>query len=154
MESIEAKGAIPKEAYKYREVLEEHYKLWEQSALTAFQRDLSALSAKRNPLNMEPFLRCLPIKDYITIIIEEAKIIAQGSETYSPTVNMLYKDLGAKVYNKYLVLLKEKSGVLDKIKDVHNNYCTHYAALHPELNTLPNKENKVNSRQVSITNIK
>lgn len=89
--------------------------MWQKAALTAFNRDLTTLTAQRSPLNYEMYMRCLPAKDFVTIIIDEAKKMAEGSETYSPTVNHLYKDLGNKVYARYKVLRKQKTGVLDKV---------------------------------------
>lgn len=90
--------------------------IWKEEALTAFNRDLNALTAKRGCLTLEPYMRSIPVKDFITIIIEEAVKIAQGSETYSPTVHQLYKDLGGKVYQRFRMLQKQKCGVLDKVQ--------------------------------------
>lgn len=122
--------------------------MWENEATQAFNRDLSVLAAKRNPLNMEPFLRCIPIKDFVSIIVEEAKKISEGSETYSPSVTMLYGNLGNKVYARYKVLNKEKTGVLKKIQEIHSLYCQQYVRLHPELDILPSGELEVNMRQI------
>lgn len=116
MRSIESKSNPTEEVLYYRKVFDEHVALWEKAAMEAFNRDLAALSAQRNALSMEPYMRCIPAKDFVNIIVEEAKKIALGSETYSPTVNLLYKDLGTKVYARYKVLKKQKSGVLDKVR--------------------------------------
>lgn len=148
MKSIENKGPISDEVRRYRKILEEHYAMWEKEATIAFIRDLSALSAKRSALNMEPYLRCIPIKDFVFIIVEEARKMSQGSETYSPTVSMLYRELGNKVYARYRVINKEKTGVLKKICHIHTTYCKEYAALHPKLDVLPKGEVKTNTRQV------
>nr|CAI5825022.1 unnamed protein product [Callosobruchus analis] len=98
IKSIESRGPISDEVKRYRQTLEQHYKMWEKAALTAFLRDLSTLSAQRSVMSMEPYLRSIPVKDFVTIIVEEAKRMAQNSETYSPTVKMLYKELGGRVY--------------------------------------------------------
>lgn len=116
MRSIESKAEPTKDVLYYRKVFDEHVELWEKDALKAFSRDLAALSAQRNVLSMEPYMRCIPAKDFVKIIVEEAKKITLGSETYSPTVNLLYKDLGNKVYARYKVLRRQKNGVLDKVK--------------------------------------
>lgn len=115
VKSIESKAKPTEEVLYYRKVFDEHIQLWEKAALEAFNRDLAALSAQRNALSMEPYMRCIPAKDFVKVIVEEAKKIALGSETYSPTVNLLYKDLGHKVYARYKVLRKQKSGALDKV---------------------------------------
>lgn len=115
IKSVETKGPVLEEVVKYRNIFIEHIELWEKSASEAFNRDLATLSAKRSPLNLEPYMRSIPTKDFVRIIVEEAKKLAQGSETYSPTVNLLNKDLGMKVYARYKVLRKQKTGVLDKV---------------------------------------
>lgn len=148
MKSIENKSSVSEEVLRYRKILEDHYVMWEKEATNAFNRDLLALSAKRSAFNMEPFLRCIPVKDFVSIIVEEAKKMSQGSETYSPTVTMLYRELGHKVYARYRVLNKEKTGVLNKIYQIHTSYCREYSALHPELDVLPSSELKINTRQL------
>ncbi|CAH0564781.1 unnamed protein product [Brassicogethes aeneus] len=147
IKSIESKGAPSEDVKRYRELLQEHYKTWEESAHVAFVRDLGALTAQKSSLNHEVYLRCIPIKDYVTVIVDEAKKLAQGSETYSPTVNMLYRDLGHKVYARYKVLKKQKTGVLDKIVKIHSKYCTEYACEHPEMSVLPEEDVLLNPRQ-------
>lgn len=100
---------------KYRKSFDTLLNVWREEALTAFNRDLNALTARRGSLTLEPYMRCIPVKDFITIIVEEAIKIAQGSETYSPTVHQLYRDLGYKVYEKFRILRKQKCGVLEKV---------------------------------------
>lgn len=147
IKSIEARSESTEEIKEYRKVLSEHYKMWEESAQTAFVRDLSTLTAQRSAISFEPYMRSIPVKEFVTIIVDEAIKLAQGSETYSPTVHMLHRSLGNRVYAKYMVLRKQKTGVLDKIKTIHNKYCEQYATNHPKLDILPNEEILINSRQ-------
>lgn len=96
--------------------VEDHIKIWEKAALEGFNRDLATLTARRSALSLEPYLRSIPAKDFVQIIVDEAKKIGQGSETYSPTCQQLYKELGLKVYSRYKVLRKQKLAVLDKVR--------------------------------------
>lgn len=138
---------ITDDVLKVRKMLSEHYKNWEETATKAFIRDLSALTAQRNPLSDEPFMRCIPVKDFVTIIVDEAKKLSEGSETFSPIMSILHREIGRKVYMRYLLLRKQKSGVLDKITEIHSKYCTLYADEHQQLDVLPSNCNFVNSRQ-------
>ncbi|KAJ8923365.1 hypothetical protein NQ315_001923 [Exocentrus adspersus] len=147
VESIECRGKPSEEVLRHRETLGNLYKMWEDAASAAFNRDLATLTAQKSVLNFEPYMRCIPVKDFVTIIVEEAKKIAQGSETYSPTVSMLYRDMGAKVYARYKILRKQKTNVLNKITDIHFKYCNDYVASHQELDVLPKQEVYLNSRQ-------
>ncbi|KAL3272879.1 hypothetical protein HHI36_014339 [Cryptolaemus montrouzieri] len=147
VKNIEATEKPSAEVLQYRESLIDHYKVWTESATRAFNRDLFSLSARRGAMNNEVYLKCIPVEDYVKIIIDEAKKLAEGSETYSPTVNMLYRALGQKVYDRYKVLRKQDTGVLDKILSIHNTYCVHYAASHKKLDVLPTSGDNLNSRQ-------
>jgi DNA-directed RNA polymerase len=147
IKSIENKSPVTDEVLKYRESMNDHVKHWEETAAKAFNRDLSALAAQRSPLNYEPYMRSIPMKDFVTIIVNEAKQIAEGSETYSPTVNQLYRNLGYKVYMRYKMLRKQKTGVLDKVTTIHTKYCEEYAHQHAQLDVLPTKTEYLNPRQ-------
>ncbi|XP_018577460.1 DNA-directed RNA polymerase, mitochondrial [Anoplophora glabripennis] len=147
VKSIECRDTPSEEVLRYRQVLDNHYEMWAEAAQSAFNRDLATLTAHRSALNFEPYMRCIPLKDYIDIIIDEAKKIAQGSETYSPTVNMLHRDMGSKVYARYKILRKQKTDVLSKITKIHSQYCRDYAASHSNLDVLPTQEVYMNPRQ-------
>ncbi|EFA08534.1 DNA-directed RNA polymerase, mitochondrial [Tribolium castaneum] len=147
VKSIENRGKVSDEVTKYREIMNQHIRDWEETAAKAFNRDLSALAAQKSPLNPEIYMRSIPLKDFVTILVNEAKQIAEGSETYSPTVNQLYRDLGSKVYARYKILRKQKTGVLDKVQSIHSRYCQSYAHQHEELGVLPETVHHVNPRQ-------
>ncbi|XP_050301469.1 DNA-directed RNA polymerase, mitochondrial isoform X2 [Anthonomus grandis grandis] len=158
IKSVDIKNPPPDVDY-YRQTLKEHYEMWTETVQVAFQRDLAALTAQRGALNfLEPYLRCIPMKDMVELIVQEAERLAHGSETYSPQVPLLNKMLGAKVYARYQVLRKQKTGVMDKMLSVHSKYCQHYAASHTELESLPTSENRFNSRiqwqHLELQNIK
>ncbi|KAF5270657.1 hypothetical protein FQA39_LY01395 [Lamprigera yunnana] len=148
IKSVETKEGITEDTLKYRKAFDEMVKDWENAALLGFNRDLMTLSARRNFLSLEPFLRLLPAKDFVQIIIEEAKKMAEGSETYSPTCNQLYKDLGMKVYLRYQILRKQKTGTIEKMIKVHTEYCKHYSLFHKQLDVLPISNIKKNPRQI------
>ncbi|KAL1494494.1 hypothetical protein ABEB36_010085 [Hypothenemus hampei] len=146
IKSIERKDAPDKETIHYRETLNDHYKLWSEAAFEAFIRDLSTVAAQRSAFNLEPYLRSIPVKDIVEIIVQEATKMAQSSETYSPEVYLLYKMLGSKVYNRYRVICKEKTGVLDKTLSIHKKFCENYAVAHTELDCVPDQEQHMNLR--------
>lgn len=115
MKSIAAKPNPTPEIIKYRESLDALLKTWSQTALEAFNRDLKTLTARKGAITLEPYMRSIPVKDFISIIVDEALKIAQGSETYSPTVNQLHRELGQKVYARFKILQKQETGILDKV---------------------------------------
>lgn len=122
IKSIENVGPTGNEVNFFRAALNDHYKLWAEAAQAAFHRDLAVLTARKGALNFEPFLRAVPVKDMVEIIVQEATKIAQGSETYSPESGILYITLGRKVHERYRVLRKEKTGVLTKVKGLFDAF--------------------------------
>lgn len=64
------------------------------------------------------------------MIFNEVRRLAEGSETYSPTINQLYRELGSRVYARYLVQRKIRDGVLKKVCNVQEMYCNWYAEHH------------------------
>ncbi|XP_044758322.1 DNA-directed RNA polymerase, mitochondrial [Coccinella septempunctata] len=145
--NIEAVEAPTEETLRCRKYLEELHKSWTVAATESFKKNLWCLMNQRGNLNYDIYLKCIPMEDFITIIVEEAKKLSQGSETYSPTVNMLYRDLGNQVYRRYLVLRRKNTGVLDKILSIHKEYCDHYASSHKNLAVLPTNVDNLNPRQ-------
>lgn len=116
VESIESVPNPTPELLHYRQVFDEHLEMWKEAAAASFNRDLAALTAKRSAVSLEVYMRSIPAKDFVNIIVEEAKKIAQGSESYSPSVQQLHRMLGAKVYVQYLVMRKQKTGTLKKVR--------------------------------------
>ncbi|XP_066246589.1 DNA-directed RNA polymerase, mitochondrial [Euwallacea similis] len=137
IKSIETKDEPSSDVIYYRLRLEEHYKSWAESTQEAFKRDLASVSAKKHALTLEPYLRCVPSSDIVEIIVQEAKRIAQGSETYSPEVHLLHKMLGAKLYMRYKIVRKQKTGVLDQTMEIHKKYCQNYATSFTKLEDVP-----------------
>lgn len=48
------------------------------------------------------YLKTLDTSQYADILIKEIYKLAEGSETFSPTVGQLYKELGQKVQQRYV----------------------------------------------------
>lgn len=76
---------------------------WKETVHNAITRELESIRAQHNYLksyrnvNIYPYLRVLNTEQYVDIIIQEVRKLAEGSETFSPTVNMLYRHLANQV---------------------------------------------------------
>lgn len=117
MKNIEAKAKPSLETIRCRQYLEELHKSWRVAATEGFKRNLWGLMHQKGNLNQDIYLKCIPIEDFVSIIVNEAKKLSQGSETFSPTVAMLYNELGSQVYRRYLVLKRKNTEVLDKVRN-------------------------------------
>lgn len=69
-------------------------------------------------------------KFIVTIIyifwFQEIRKLAEGSETYSPSVSQLYRELGTKVLSRYQVLYKKEKGILEKVRQLYDDYLEWY----------------------------
>lgn len=57
---------------------------------------------------------------------QEVRKLAEGSETYSPSMVHLHKELGARVLARYEILHKKQSGILDKVDSLYQEYIKWY----------------------------
>lgn len=78
---------------------------WRVQINTAIIRDLNTLRAQirykpNNFMNYYTYLKALDTSIYTDILIKEIYKLAEGSETFSPTVGQLYKELGQKVQQR------------------------------------------------------
>lgn len=111
-----------------REKLDELQKSWLETLVSSFNRDLDTLvnrehSKARGIQNLLPYLRALEMEEYATIVLREIRYLAEGSETYSPSVNQLYRNIGNKVQLRYHMEHKKRSGVLQKTGEIYGIYC-------------------------------
>lgn len=116
-----------------RSKLEELQKSWHDTIVASFNRDYNSLrqrehSKGRGNQNLLPYLRALEVEDYASIVLREIRTLAEGSESYSPTVVQLYKALGMRVQTKYQIEDKKRNGILQKTGEIFGNYSEILAA--------------------------
>lgn len=116
-----------------RAKIDELQKNWSDTIIMAFHRDLNTLrnheaSRAKGNQNLLPYLRALEMEDYAKIILREIRFLAEGSETYSPTVVQLYRALGNRVQLSYQMEHKKRNGILQKTGEIYGNFCETLAA--------------------------
>jgi DNA-directed RNA polymerase, mitochondrial len=73
---------------------------WRQQIIAAYNRDIYTLRCQTKTVrsvNLLPYLRALDVEQYAEIVLREIQTLSAGSDTYTPTVAQLYRDLGRKV---------------------------------------------------------
>lgn len=111
-----------------RTKLKELEQNWRKHISAAIVRDLNTLRAQvrfkpHGYMNFYTYLKVLDTSHFTDILIKEIYKLADGSETFSPTVGQLYKELGQKVQHCYQIELKKHNGTLEKIGDIYSSYC-------------------------------
>ncbi|XP_055642292.1 DNA-directed RNA polymerase, mitochondrial [Toxorhynchites rutilus septentrionalis] len=112
----------------YRKELEEIRKVWTRQIAAAFHRDVNTLKAvtesrSNRSINLFPYLRALTVAQYTEILLDEAQMLLEGSDTFSMIVSHLHRELGRKVESCYHVEQKRANGVLDKTWEIYSLYC-------------------------------
>ncbi|XP_045500469.1 DNA-directed RNA polymerase, mitochondrial isoform X2 [Colias croceus] len=147
VQNISIKDDEPTTVRVYRELLSEAENEWRGVIKEAFIRNLSTLKSRSNAshsaITLYPYLKVLEVDEFVEIVMNEITKLVDGSETYSPTLKLLQRDLGVQVYNKYQIEQFKKNGVLQKIENVYEKYCKWYLERHP----LDDTGRPYNSRQ-------
>ncbi|XP_001356998.3 DNA-directed RNA polymerase, mitochondrial [Drosophila pseudoobscura] len=115
-------------ADKCRERLKELEQSWRKQISTAIVRDLNTLRAQvrfkpHGYMNYYTYLKSLDTAHFADILIKELYKLGEGSETFSPTVGQLYKELGEKVQQRYQIEQKKHNGTLEKVGEIYSSYC-------------------------------
>ncbi|KAG4077220.1 hypothetical protein HA402_005275 [Bradysia odoriphaga] len=111
----------------YRSKIEELHKIWHAAMCKGFVREITSLGFKercnnRYAINIIPYLRLFPVEKYVDILMDEIQMVAKGSETFSESANQLYARVGRKVENRHFMESKMRNGVLDKTKEIYEQY--------------------------------
>ncbi|KAG4072661.1 hypothetical protein HA402_004750 [Bradysia odoriphaga] len=111
----------------YRSKIEELHKTWHAAMCKGFDRDLSALGFRsqcknRYAINIIPYLRLFPEEKYVDILMDDIRLLAEGSETFSESIKVLYVRIGRKVQDRHFMERKIHNGVLDKTKEIYEQY--------------------------------
>ncbi|XP_072944627.1 DNA-directed RNA polymerase, mitochondrial [Epargyreus clarus] len=120
---------------KYREKLQETESEWRTVIKEAFIRNLSTLrsrsSASHTAITLYPYLKVLDADQFVELMMIEIRKLIDGSESYSPTLKLLQRDLGTQVYQKYQIKQRRSNGVLAKLERVYEQYLQWYLAREP-----------------------
>jgi len=68
----------------------------------------------------------IQVNDYVDLLLMEIRKIADGSETYSPSLRVMQKELGMKVYSRCLIKNMKNNGTYDKLVILYKEYCDWY----------------------------
>ncbi|KAH9639621.1 hypothetical protein HF086_010028 [Spodoptera exigua] len=117
-----------------RKKLAETEKEWRSVIKESFIRNLGTLksqsSASHTAITLYPYLKVLEVDQFVDLIMGELTKLVDGSETYSPTLKLLQRDLGTQVYQKYQIEQYRRNGILQKIERVYEKYCEWYVNRH------------------------
>ncbi|XP_030382801.1 DNA-directed RNA polymerase, mitochondrial isoform X2 [Scaptodrosophila lebanonensis] len=111
-----------------RDKLKELEQNWRKQISAAIVRDLNTMRAQvrfkpHGFMNYYTYLKSLDTSHFVDILVKEIYKLAEGSETFSPTVGQLHKELGQKVQQRFQIEQKKGNGTLEKVGEIYSAYC-------------------------------
>ncbi|NWZ96314.1 RPOM protein, partial [Nesospiza acunhae] len=121
IESVEAAKPLTPQAIKARELLGTLRSQWRDVILQALQNSKRNMArpkrlSKYNVLY--PYLCLLPDEEYVDIMLQILNDLSPQGESLA----VLARELGSKVYDRYIIQRKLGSGQLEKVQQIYENY--------------------------------
>ncbi|XP_055563148.1 DNA-directed RNA polymerase, mitochondrial isoform X1 [Falco cherrug] len=121
IESVESTKPLTPKAIKAREVLATLRSQWHDSILQALQKSKHSMSNLKSVSGyniLYPYLCLLPDEEYVGIMLQILNSLSPQGES----LTVLARDLGSKVYNRYVTQRKLHSCQLEKVQEVYEEY--------------------------------
>lgn len=149
--NIEVDGKPNKQILHFRKKLAEVEDEWRAHIKEAFLRNRASLKSQshvsRRAIVLYPYLNALPVEQFVELILNEIRSLADGSESYSDSLKKMQLNLGQRVYERYQIKRKEGNGFMTKTLEIYDNYCEWYLKRLKKDNNLDNCDQQYNFRQ-------
>ncbi|KAK2167285.1 hypothetical protein LSH36_30g07019 [Paralvinella palmiformis] len=130
VESIEPSITVTSHVKKARKLLDMTREKWRTVLRQGFQQSAEQLEQKKQDdghlPDLVPFLRIFPVRIYVDIMMQEITMICQEMQSYSPPLVLIHKRLGQNVFNKLLLIVKQKQNHVQKVANLYDEYIEHY----------------------------
>ncbi|NXA55680.1 RPOM protein, partial [Nothocercus julius] len=120
VKSVEAIKPMTPQAIKARELLASLRSQWHDSILQALQKSKHSMSkaSMSGSKMLYPYLCLLPDEEYVSIMMEVINTLSPQGVSLA----FLARELGSKIYNRYITHRKMRSGQLKKVQKVYEDY--------------------------------
>ncbi|NXR49090.1 RPOM protein, partial [Hippolais icterina] len=121
IESVEATKPLTPQAIKARELLGTLRSQWHDAILQALQNSKRSMARPKRMSKysiLYPYLCLLPDEEYVDIMMQILNDLSPQGESLA----VLARELGSKVYDRYIIQRKVRSCQLEKVQEVYENY--------------------------------
>uniref|UniRef100_A0A8C3LJ79 DNA-directed RNA polymerase n=1 Tax=Chrysolophus pictus TaxID=9089 RepID=A0A8C3LJ79_CHRPC len=121
IESVESTKPLTPQAIKARQQLVSFRSQWRDAILQALQKskhNMSQVKTMSGHSVLYPYLCLLPDEEYVDIMMQTLNSLSPQGESLA----VLARELGSKVYNRYLTQRKLHSGQLKKVQEIYEKY--------------------------------
>ncbi|XP_058714351.1 DNA-directed RNA polymerase, mitochondrial [Poecile atricapillus] len=121
IESVEAAKPLTPQAIKARKLLGTLRSQWHGAILQALQNSKRSMARPRRLSKyniLYPYLCLLPDEEYVDIMMQVLNDLSPQGESLA----VLARELGTKVYDRYIIQRKLRSRQLEKVQEIYENY--------------------------------
>ncbi|KAM6041424.1 DNA-directed RNA polymerase, mitochondrial isoform 2-T2 [Chlamydotis macqueenii] len=121
IESVESTKPLTPQAIKARKLLDTLRSRWHDSILQALQKSKHSMSKLKTVSGyniLYPYLCLLPDEEYVAIMLQILNTLSPQGESLA----VLARELGSKVYNRYVTQRKLRSLQLEKVREIYEDY--------------------------------
>ncbi|NXH68126.1 RPOM protein, partial [Hydrobates tethys] len=121
IESVESTKPLTPQAIKARKLLATLRSQWHASILQALKKSKHSMSKAKTASGyniLYPYLCLLPDEEYVAIMLQILNTLSPQGESLA----VLARELGSKVYNRYITQRKLRSRQLEKVQEVYEDY--------------------------------
>ncbi|NXS51508.1 RPOM protein, partial [Brachypteracias leptosomus] len=121
IESVESTKPLTPRATKARKLLGTLRSQWHSSILQALQKSKNRMSKLKTSSGyniLYPYLCLLPDEEYVGIMLQILNTLSPQGESLA----VLARELGSKVYNRYVTERKQRSRQLEKVQEIYGDY--------------------------------
>ncbi|XP_053906418.1 DNA-directed RNA polymerase, mitochondrial [Cuculus canorus] len=121
IESVESTKPLTPQAIKARKLLDTLRSRWHDSILQALKKSKHSMSKLKTASGYKilyPYLCLLPDKEYVAIMLQILNTLSPQGESLA----VLARELGSKVYDRYITQRKLRSSHLEKVQEVYEDY--------------------------------
>ncbi|KAI6072323.1 DNA-directed RNA polymerase, mitochondrial [Aix galericulata] len=121
IQSVESTKPLTPQALRARKQLAALHAQWRGAILQALQKAKHNMSQKRTMSGyniLYPYLCLLPDEEYVDIMMQILNTLSPQGESLS----VLARELGSKVYDRYLTQRKLRSRQLEKVQEIYQDY--------------------------------
>ncbi|NXW66546.1 RPOM protein, partial [Eurystomus gularis] len=121
IKSVESTKPLTPQATKARKLLATLRSQWHSSVLQALQKSKNRMSKLKMGSGyniLYPYLCMLPDEEYVGIMLQILNTLSPQGESLA----VLARELGSKVYNRYVTQRKQQSCQLEKVQEIYGDY--------------------------------
>ncbi|XP_067658835.1 DNA-directed RNA polymerase, mitochondrial-like [Haliotis asinina] len=129
VKSIASRPKVTKKMKDYRKKLDAVRSQWRDMFKKGLDKKIRYLTRKSKAthgVSLLPYLKLLPPDEYVDCVFTEMEKIALFSESFSPSMGILSKQLGYSIYNRFIRHQNTKSRADEKIGQLYQQYAQHY----------------------------